>query len=59
MSLKLLTVIATIMHILGVLSAIKAIMEFRTPQGAIAWALGLVTFPYIAVPAYWVFGMSI
>ena len=33
-------------------------MESRTPQGAIAWALGLVTFPYLAVPAYWVFGRS-
>jgi cardiolipin synthase len=58
MSLGLIAVIASIMHVLGVLSAIKAIMESRTPQGAIAWALGLVTFPYIAVPAYWVFGRS-
>ncbi|MFT5730388.1 MAG: cardiolipin synthase [Desulforhopalus sp.] len=58
MSLGLFAVIASIMHVLGILSAVKAIMESRTPQGAIAWALGLVTFPYIAVPAYWVFGRS-
>ena len=58
MSLELFAVIAFIMHCLGILSAVKAIMESRTPQGAIAWALGLVTFPYIAVPAYWVFGRS-
>lgn len=58
MSLELFAVIASIMHLLGILSAVKAIMESRTPQGAIAWALGLVTFPYIAVPAYWVFGRS-
>jgi len=58
MSLELFAVIATIMHVLGVLSAIKAIMESRTPQGATAWSLGLITFPYIAVPAYWVFGRS-
>ena len=58
MSLGLFAVIASIMHLLGILSAVKAIMESRTPQGAIAWALGLVTFPYIAVPAYWVFGRS-
>jgi cardiolipin synthase len=58
MSLKLFAVIASIMHLLGILSAVKAIMESRTPQGAIAWALGLVTFPYIAVPAYWIFGRS-
>lgn len=58
MSLELFAVMAFIMHLLGILSAVKAIMESRTPQGAIAWALALVTFPYIAVPAYWVFGRS-
>jgi cardiolipin synthase len=58
MSFKLFAAIASIMHLLGILSAIKAIMESRTPQGATAWVLGLVTFPYIAVPAYWVFGRS-
>jgi cardiolipin synthase len=31
-------------------------MNSRTPQGAIAWAVSLNTFPYVAVPAYWVFG---
>jgi cardiolipin synthase len=46
------------MHVLGILSAIRAIMGSRTPQGAIAWALWLVTFPYVAVPAYWIFGRS-
>ncbi len=58
MSLGLFAVIAAILHILGILSAVRAIMESRTPQGATAWALGLITFPYIAVPAYWVFGRS-
>jgi len=58
MSLELFVVIASIIHLLGILSAVKAIMESRTPQGATAWALGLVTFPYLAVPAYWVFGRS-
>lgn len=49
MSLELFAVIASIMHLFGILSAVKAIMESRTPLGAIAWALGLVTFPYVAV----------
>lgn len=43
-------------HVLGALSSIRAVMESRTPQGAIAWAVSLNTFPYVAVPAYWVFG---
>jgi cardiolipin synthase len=58
MNFELFAIIASILHLLGLVSAVKAIMESRTPQGAIAWALGLITFPYVAVPAYWVFGRS-
>jgi len=43
-------------HVLGVLSSIHAVMTTRTAQGAIAWGIGLNTFPYVAVPMYWVFG---
>ena len=45
-------------HLLGALTSVKAIMETRTSQGAIAWAISLNTMPYVAVPAYWVFGRS-
>ena len=45
-------------HILGFTSSIHAVMSTRTSQGAIAWAVTLNTFPYLAVPAYWVFGRS-
>ncbi len=45
-------------HVLGLLSALNAIMTVRTPQGAIAWSVALVTFPYVSVPAYWVFGRN-
>jgi len=47
-----------IFHVLGVISSIHAVMSTRTSQGAIAWAVSLNTFPYLAVPAYWVFGRS-
>lgn len=43
-------------HLLGILSAVVALMSSRTSQGAVAWIISLVTFPYAAVPAYWVFG---
>ncbi|MBT8441228.1 MAG: cardiolipin synthase, partial [Gammaproteobacteria bacterium] len=33
-------------------------MTTRTPQGAIAWSVSLVSFPFVAVPAYLVFGRS-
>ncbi len=45
-------------HIAGFLSSINAVMSTRTSQGAIAWAVSLNTFPYLAVPAYWVLGRS-
>ena len=28
------------------------------PRGAIAWALALVTIPFVALPLYWVFGRA-
>ena len=45
-----------LLHLLGILSAVLALMSSRTSQGAIAWIISLVTLPYLAVPAYWVFG---
>jgi len=47
-----------IFHIVGFLSSIDAVMGTRTSQGAIAWVISLNTFPYVAVPAYWVLGRS-
>ena len=41
--------------LLGALTSIHAILGVRTSQGAIAWVVSLNTFPYVAVPAYWVF----
>ena len=50
--------IVVLLHVLGIVSAVHAVMSTRTSQGAIAWAVSLVTFPYLAVPAYWVLGRS-
>lgn len=49
---------SVVMYLLGFLTAADAIMSTRTSQGAIAWAIGSISFPYVAVPAYWVFGQS-
>ncbi|HLJ73346.1 MAG TPA: cardiolipin synthase [Thermoanaerobaculia bacterium] len=46
----------TAIQILGILSAIRAVMDARTPQGASAWAIALIAFPYVALPLFWVFG---
>ncbi len=45
-------------HILGLISSIHSVMSTRTTQGTIAWVISLNTFPYIAVPAYWILGRS-
>lgn len=45
-----------LIHVMGIVSAIMALMSSRTSQGAVAWIISLLTFPYIALPAYWFFG---
>ena len=47
-----------LVHGLGVLNAIHAAFKVRSPQSALGWALGLVTFPYFAIPLYWTFGRT-
>lgn len=47
-----------LLHGLGLLSSVDALMSTRTAPGAVAWIVSLNTFPYVAVPAYWVFGRS-
>ncbi|KIH78180.1 cardiolipin synthetase [Geoalkalibacter ferrihydriticus DSM 17813] len=48
----------TLAHIAGALTSVQAVMETRTAQGAIAWAVSLNTIPIAAVPAYWAFGRT-
>lgn len=45
-------------HLTGVAHALHALMHVRTSQGTIAWVVMLVTFPYVAVPFYWVAGRA-
>ena len=47
-----------IAQLLGLISATQAVLETRTSQGAIAWAMVLISIPVLAVPAYWIFGRS-
>lgn len=47
-----------LVYLLGIISAIDAIMTTRTSQGATAWALALVLIPFISLPLYWVFGSA-
>ncbi len=49
-------ILLTALHVVGGVSAVHAALSTRTPQGAIAWALGLVMLPYVALPLYWILG---
>lgn len=42
----------------GVLLAVDAVMRRRSSQGAIAWVVGLVAMPLIAIPVYILFGRT-
>ncbi len=45
-----------LLEIMAIASAIHAVMTGRTSQGAIAWGLSLITFPFLVLPLYWIFG---
>lgn len=55
---KMLVYVFALFQILGLVSSIHAVLNTRTAQGAIAWAVSLNTVAVVAVPAYWVFGRS-
>ncbi|MGO1692501.1 MAG: cardiolipin synthase [Marinobacter sp.] len=42
----------------SVASIYRILLTYRTAQGAIAWIIGLLALPYIAVPMFLVFGRS-
>lgn len=48
--------VVTLFYLTGFVMAGHAVMTVRTAQGAIAWSVSLVSFPFVAVPAYLVFG---
>ncbi len=45
-------------YIIGVFCACSALLKARTPQGAMAWVISLLLFPFISVPFFLVFGQT-
>jgi cardiolipin synthase len=45
-----------ILCVIGFLHVVHALMNARTAQGAIAWIISLATFPFLAIPLYWIAG---
>lgn len=50
------TAIIVLAEVCALVSLVHAIMRARTAAGAWGWALGLFSFPFVAVPLYWIFG---
>lgn len=51
-------IVVLLIEMLGILTAVHAVMNARTSQGAIAWAISLVTFPWLALILYAIFGRN-
>jgi len=55
---ELIAIALALLYVMSILSAIEAILESRTSQGAIAWTISLLTFPVLTLPLYLVFGRN-
>jgi len=55
---RIVVLVIALFYVAGSLLAVHAVMTTRTAQGAIAWAVSLVSFPFVSVPAYLVLGRS-
>jgi cardiolipin synthase len=49
---SLLVVLFVLVHVLGAVASIHALLYTRTSQGAIAWAVSLVAAPYVTLVPY-------
>jgi len=58
LGIYIVAIVITLVEILGIAAAIHAVMNTRTSQGAIAWGISLITFPWLALPLYAIFGRS-
>lgn len=50
--------VGLVLHIIGFILSIEAVMQTRTAQGSVAWAMALNTVPAVAVPGWLIFGDS-
>ncbi len=47
-----------LLEITGIYFAFHAVLNTRTSQAAIAWAISLIIIPILILPLYWIFGSS-
>jgi len=54
----IIAIVVPLVELLGILAAVHAVMNARTSQGAIAWAISLVTFPWLSLILYAILGRN-
>ena len=52
------TILLTLLHLAGIGLALHALSKPHSPQGTIAWILGLVLIPGLTIPLYMVLGAT-
>lgn len=48
--------LVVVVHVLGFVNSLVALLRTRTAQGTLAWLIALNALPWIALPAWWIFG---
>ena len=51
-------ILSLVVQLLGIAHAGHAVMNVRSSRGAIAWGISLITFPWVAIPLYWIFSKT-
>ena len=52
------SLVTVVVYGVGILTAAHAVMVVRSSRGAIAWGISLITFPWVAIPLYWILGKN-
>ncbi len=47
-----------ILYGVGWMHVLHALMHVRTSQGTVAWAVSLISVPFVAIPLYWILGRT-
>ncbi|HSG46524.1 MAG TPA: cardiolipin synthase [Longimicrobiales bacterium] len=48
--------LAVVVHLVGFITSLVALLRTRTAQGTLAWLVSLNALPWLALPAWWLFG---
>lgn len=51
-----LVALVLVVHLLGFVTSLVALLQTRTAQGTLAWLIALNALPWVAIPAWWLFG---